>query len=96
VVCLSGGEQQRLAFARLLLQMDGWAGLDGEGCLVLLDEATSACDEEIEANLYRTLLARLQRGALVSVGHRSSLQMFHNVALELAPTEGDGDCASQQ
>jgi len=95
-LCLSGGERQRLAFARLLLQMDGRAGLEGEGCLVLLDEATSACDEETEANLYRTLLARLRRGALVSVGHRSSLQQFHNIALELAPTKGDGGWTSQQ
>jgi len=95
-LCLSGGERQRLAFARLLLQMDGLAGLDGEGCLVLLDEATSACDEETEASLYRTLLARLQRGALVSVGHRSSLQQFHNVALEISPTEGDGGCTLPQ
>eukprot|EP00746_Dinoflagellata_sp_MGD_P144838 gnl/MRDRNA2_/MRDRNA2_77542_c0_seq1.p1 gnl/MRDRNA2_/MRDRNA2_77542_c0~~gnl/MRDRNA2_/MRDRNA2_77542_c0_seq1.p1 ORF type:complete len:331 (-),score=46.34 gnl/MRDRNA2_/MRDRNA2_77542_c0_seq1:216-1208(-) len=83
---LSGGERQRLAFARLVLQLS-MAG--GEGCLVLLDEATSACDEDTEAVLYGILLKQLYTGAtpgaLVSVGHRSSLLAFHTESLELAP-----------
>jgi len=83
-LCLSGGERQRLAFARLLLQLAQQAGTQGEGCLVLLDEATSACDEDTEGLLYDRLLSRLQRGALVSVGHRSSLLRFHTASLEMS------------
>lgn len=81
---LSGGERQRLAFARLLVQLSQVAGVDGEGCLVLIDEATSACDEDLEAILYETLLERLRRGALVSVGHRGSLSRFHSISFEFS------------
>ena len=69
---LSGGEQQRLAIARLLLHRPR---------LVLLDEATSATDLASEAQLYRLLL---QSGcSLVSVGHRPSLRAFHQLELQL-------------
>lgn len=71
---LSLGEQQRLAFARALLQRPEW---------LFMDEATSALDEPAEAELYRVLLARLPRTAIVSVGHRSSLLGFHERRLEL-------------
>ncbi|KEF41095.1 MAG: hypothetical protein ER33_13305 [Cyanobium sp. CACIAM 14] len=69
---LSGGEQQRLAFARLLLKVPP---------LVLLDEATSALDLESEAHLYGLLLDA--GAALVSVGHRPSLAAFHHRVLRL-------------
>eukprot|EP00931_Biecheleriopsis_adriatica_P066067 TRINITY_DN40486_c0_g1_i1.p1 TRINITY_DN40486_c0_g1~~TRINITY_DN40486_c0_g1_i1.p1 ORF type:complete len:619 (-),score=74.62 TRINITY_DN40486_c0_g1_i1:168-2024(-) len=81
---LSGGEKQRLAFARLLVQLSRMSANDGEGCLVLLDEATSACDEELENLLYEALSKRLRKGALVSVGHRLSLARFHTCSLELS------------
>lgn len=69
---LSLGEQQRLAFARLLLQAPR---------LALLDEATSALDLATEAALYEALI---QSGmALVSVAHRPSLQRFHHRVLAL-------------
>jgi len=86
-LCLSGGERQRLAFARLFLQLAQQPGREGEGCLVLLDEATSACDEDTEAILYRLLLANVKRGALVSVGHRSSLHQYHTASLKLSSIE---------
>ena len=74
---LSIGEQQRLAFARLLLTRPRYA---------MLDEATSALDIANEAKLYRQLL---ETGTtLISVGHRSTILKFHTQVLELA---GDGD-----
>ncbi|MBV9732190.1 MAG: ABC transporter ATP-binding protein/permease [Verrucomicrobia bacterium] len=71
---LSLGEQQRLAFARLLLI---------QPALVFLDEATSALDEKSEAALYRMLRDAPWRPAIVSVGHRSTLIQFHDRILDL-------------
>jgi putative ATP-binding cassette transporter len=70
---LSIGEQQRLAFARLLLTRPRFA---------ILDEATSALDVNNEANLYRQL-AETQT-TLISVGHRSTILKFHSHVLELS------------
>jgi ABC-type uncharacterized transport system fused permease/ATPase subunit len=70
---LSLGEQQRLAFARLLLTAPPVA---------LLDEATSALDGDNEAKMYR-LLRELPDTAYVSVGHRASLLGFHDEVLRL-------------
>jgi vitamin B12/bleomycin/antimicrobial peptide transport system ATP-binding/permease protein len=72
---LSLGEQQRLAFARILLLKPG---------LLFLDEATSALDEDSEAKLYGLLRAAPWRRTMVSVGHRSTLRSFHNQILDLA------------
>lgn len=71
---LSGGEQQRLAFARVLL---------AEPQTIFLDEATSALDEEGEAALYRLLREAPWRPTVVSVGHRSTLREFHDRVLAL-------------
>ena len=71
---LSLGEQQRLAFARLLLIRPA---------LVFLDEASSALDEKSEAALYRMLRNAPWRPAIVSVGHRSTLIQFHDRILDL-------------
>ena len=64
---LSLGEQQRFAFARILLV---------EPALLFLDEATSALDEPSEAQLYGLLRAASWRPTVVSVGHRSTLRNF--------------------
>jgi len=69
---LSLGEQQRLAFARLLLNSPRFA---------VLDEATSALDIETEKKLYNLLKDR--ELSLISVGHRPSLKDFHENILEL-------------
>jgi putative ATP-binding cassette transporter len=74
---LSLGEQQRLAFARLLLTKPRYA---------ILDEATSALDEANEANLYKELNNLGTK--YVSVGHRPSLLSYHEQVLQL---EGDGN-----
>ncbi len=65
---LSPGEQQRLAFARTLIQKPGW---------LFLDEATAALDEETEARLYRLVRERLPETMVFSIGHRASLDAFH-------------------
>jgi putative ATP-binding cassette transporter len=65
---LSGGEQQRLAFARALLNRPDW---------LFLDEATAALPDEDQAALYRLLRERLPEATLVSIGHRASLAEFH-------------------
>jgi putative ATP-binding cassette transporter len=69
---LSLGEQQRLAFARLLLNGPAF---------VVLDEATSALDVATEKRLYELLVQREM--AFVSVGHRPTLKDYHNTVLEL-------------
>lgn len=71
---LSLGEQQRLAFARLLIHQPQW---------ILLDEATSSLDEASETTLYQLLLERLPQTTLISVGHRSSLKGLHQRCLLL-------------
>lgn len=70
---LSLGEQQRLAFARVLLSKPS---------LVLLDESTSALDEDNEAHLYKQLDAA--GITYVSIGHRSTLYKYHNQVLRIS------------
>lgn len=75
---LSPGEQQRIAFARVLLQKPG---------VIFLDESTSAVDEGQEFALYRMLRTRLPEAILVSVTHRGSVRQHHDHHLRLL---GDG------
>lgn len=65
---LSGGEQQRIVLARAMLARPQW---------LFLDESTSALDEGLEADLYRTLVERLPNTAIVSISHRSTLAAWH-------------------
>jgi putative ATP-binding cassette transporter len=65
---LSGGEQQRLAFARAILNKPDW---------LFLDEATSALPDADQEALYRLLKERLPHTTLVSIGHRGSLGAQH-------------------
>jgi vitamin B12/bleomycin/antimicrobial peptide transport system ATP-binding/permease protein len=71
---LSLGEQQRLGLARALLHAPQY---------LFLDEATASLDEASEAALYRLLGEKLPATTVVSIGHRSTLEAFHqrNVVL---------------
>ena len=71
---LSGGEQQRLGFARVLLVRPQ---------IVFLDEATSALDEAAETALYRLLRDADWRPTIVSVGHHGTLRRFHESVIDL-------------
>jgi putative ATP-binding cassette transporter len=71
---LSGGEQQRVGFARVLLVRPD---------IVFLDEATSALDEVAEAALYRLLREAAWQPTIVSVGHHGTLRHFHEVVVDL-------------
>jgi putative ATP-binding cassette transporter len=77
---LSPGEQQRIAFARALIQKPDW---------LFLDEATSAVDEATEARLYRLVRERLPGTTVFSVGHRATLRSFHSRQL-LVRANGNG------
>ncbi|SEA95117.1 ABC transporter ATP-binding protein/permease [Variovorax sp. YR216] len=82
---LSGGEQQRLAIARVLLRKPAW---------VFADEATSALDAEMEETLYHRLAAGVKAagGAMVSIAHRASVGAFHDRRWTLVP-ESNGSAA---
>lgn len=71
---LSGGEQQRLAFARIFLQRPDY---------LFLDEATSSLDVANEKSLYATLLESLPNITLVSVSHHEQLVEYHSHCLTL-------------
>lgn len=83
---LSGGEQQRLAIARVLLKRPRW---------VFADEATSALDEQAEQTLYARLgaLTREAGGALVSIAHRPAVAAFHQSRWQLLPEPAGSQAA---
>ncbi|MBV8792623.1 MAG: ABC transporter ATP-binding protein/permease, partial [Pseudolabrys sp.] len=71
---LSGGEKQRLTFARVLLHNPD---------IIVLDEATSALDPKSQMALMKLLSERLPESTIVSVGHREELEEFHSRKLTL-------------
>jgi vitamin B12/bleomycin/antimicrobial peptide transport system ATP-binding/permease protein len=75
---LSGGERQRVAFCRLVLQRPD---------IIIMDEATSALDEESQTSLLSLLHEDLRGATVISVGHRSGIEEFHDrkIVLERKP-----------
>ena len=72
---LSGGEKQRLAFARLLILRPD---------IVIMDEATSALDPTSQEHLMNRMIEQLPEATVISVGHRPELEKFHDRKILLA------------
>jgi len=77
---LSGGEQQRLAFARALINRPDW---------LFMDEATASLPEQTQAELYALLPQRLPGTTFVSIGHRASLAGYHRRTLAWRGAAGE-------
>ncbi len=82
---LSGGEKQRLAFARLLLHNPD---------IVVLDEATSALDEKSQDKMMDMLLKELPKATVVSVAHRAELEAYHSRKVTLERRKGGAKLVS--
>ena len=82
---LSGGEKQRLAFARLLLHRPD---------IIVLDEATSALDEAGQDNIMKLLHDELSDATIVSVAHRPELEQFHSRKITLERRKGGAKLVS--
>lgn len=82
---LSGGEKQRLAFARLLLHKPD---------IVVLDEATSALDEKSQDRMMEMLMKELPKATIVSVAHRAELEAYHSRKITLERRKGGAKLVS--
>jgi putative ATP-binding cassette transporter len=82
---LSGGEKQRLAFARLLLHNPD---------IVVLDEATSALDEKSQDKMMEIVINELPKATIVSVAHRVELEAFHSRKIVLERRKGGAKLVS--
>jgi putative ATP-binding cassette transporter len=82
---LSGGEKQRLAFARLLLHKPD---------IIVLDEATSALDEKSQDSMMETVTKQLPNATIVSVAHRVELEAFHSRKIVLERRKGGAKLVS--
>ena len=76
---LSLGEQQRLAFVRLLMHRPRW---------IFMDEATAALDEADQDAMMQLVIARVPDASLISIGHRPGREAFHTRTLQLLRAEG--------
>lgn len=75
---LSLEQQQRVAFARILLHKPQWA---------FMDEATSALDDESQASMLSLFTNELADASVLSIGHRPGLEEFHMRTLQILKTE---------
>ncbi|MBB5575801.1 ABC transporter ATP-binding protein/permease [Rhizobium paranaense] len=82
---LSGGEKQRLAFARLLLHNPD---------IIVLDEATSALDEKSQDKMMEMVIQELPKVTIISVAHRAELEAFHSRKITLERREGGAKLVS--
>lgn len=84
---LSGGEKQRIAFARLLIHKPH---------IIVMDEATSALDRQSQENLMNMIHGKLPETTIVSVGHREELEAFHDRKIVLEYKEGGARIVSDE
>lgn len=82
---LSGGEKQRLAFARLLLHAPD---------IIVLDEATAALDEKSQDRMMETIIQELPNVTILSVAHRAELEAFHSRKITLERRKGGAKLVS--
>ena len=82
---LSGGEKQRLAFARIFLHNPD---------IIVLDEATAALDPNSQDKLMELLSRQPEQTTLISVGHRPELEAFHNRKIVLERRRGGAKLVS--
>ena len=75
---LSLGQQQRVAFARILLHKPRW---------VFMDEATSALDDDNQASMLSLFENELEGASVLSIGHRPGLEEFHTRTLHIRKTD---------
>jgi len=83
---LSLGEQQLIAFARVFLHAPDF---------IFLDESTSALDEKTESHIYENLRKYLPHSTIISVGHRSSLQQYHETVIILSSDDKELELAAE-
>ena len=81
-VMLSGGEQQRVGIARAMLYNPDY---------LFFDEATASMDEPSEEVLYSMLLKKMKDTTIISIGHRTSLEKFHERQI-IAEPNADRNC----
>jgi putative ATP-binding cassette transporter len=84
---LSGGEKQRIAFARLLIHKPH---------IIVMDEATSALDRQSQENLMNMIHEKLPETTIVSVGHREELEAFHDRKIVLEYKDGGARIISDE
>ena len=82
---LSGGEKQRLAFARLFLHNPD---------IIVLDEATSALDEKSQDSMMELMTREMPKATIVSVAHRAELEAFHSRKIVLERRKGGAKLVS--
>lgn len=84
---LSGGEQQRISLARAMLHRPDY---------LFFDEATASVDEPSEEELYKMLLDKIKDSTIISIGHRSSLEKFHERKIVAEPKNGNYEFVEQK
>lgn len=82
---LSGGEKQRLTFARLLLNAPD---------IIVMDEATAALDEKSQEKMMQTVIEDLPDATIISVAHRAELEAFHSRKITLERRDGGAKLVS--